>query len=168
VVLRHCLNTKSLSFISVWEVLALLMVKQARPSVGCRTPLRFLLCPDLGALPLGIRPLLETPHLDSPYVRRRSRSPPVGADAMGCLGHGPLGSMGRISGRWRPGRKGTVALAWRAGRGPGCRIWYDPTANADEISHHIHIDLRPSFGLSGYHRRESMWARWKWAGSCLP
>lgn len=121
-----------------------------------RPPRLRLLHRRLGHLTDHLLEGLATPFVDPTHVRRRPRRPSVVPDAVGRLGHGIVGALGRLAARRRPRRPDPLALARDPRRHPGRRLRHDPPADADPLPRHLHLGLRAGAGVHRHHRRSRL------------
>ena len=168
VVLHHRPHPKLFPLRSLRPRLEIPLVLAARPCLVHRPSRPRILRWRLGRHPLPLRRPLETPLLDPTHVRRRPRGPALVPNALGDLGHGPLGPVGRVAARGRFGRSDVVAVARGAGCGPGGRVRHDTPSDTDTVPHRVHAGVRAGAWVCGDDRGEGVRAGQRGARVGIP
>lgn len=148
-VLRHRHHPKLLPLRALRPQLEIPLVQQARPRLGHRPTHHPLLPHHLVPLPLALRRRLPRPLLDPAHLRHRPRRPALVPDAVGHLGHGPLGAVGGLPLSGRAPRSLALAVAWRAGCDSRGWVRDDIVADADEVPYCVYARVCAGAGECG-------------------
>lgn len=148
-VLRYRHHPELLPLRALRPQLEIPLVQQARLRLGHRPAHHLLLHHRVVPLPLALRRPVPPSHLDPTHLRRRPRRSALVPDAVGHLGHGPLGALGGLPDGGRAPRSLALAVARCVGCDTGRRIRDDIVADADEVPYCVYARVCAGAGEHG-------------------